>query len=374
MGSLPSPPRPTTLPSPSSSLENVLSNYVVVNVFCPREPSPGVSLPNSIELYHPSINTWTYVGSIPGLIDDQVLKGFSMVSLGNFIYIIGGQICHKEMVHVSDECADYIDQGIQVVSTVLRYSIRTNQWFICAPLGVARYDFACTVCDNKIYVAGGKSMLATARGISSAELYDPNLDTWTPMPNLHILRYKCIGVTWQGKVYIVGGFAEREDSDKTMPSIVERSSAEVYDTQAGKWDLIAGMWQLDVPPNQIVAVNDTLFSSGDCLNAWKGHIEAYDGKLWNEVDGSHKRSLSTLEDNYENWPPNDQRLYLTMAPIGTRLFFLAGYRIDGELPTTMSVVHVFDTSATSDAWRSFEPMELEGEKKLCSHCCVVQLS
>ncbi|KAK7412296.1 hypothetical protein VNO78_03749 [Psophocarpus tetragonolobus] len=367
MGSLPSPARPI-------APENVLSNHVVVAVFCPREPTPGVSLPNSIELYYPSMNTWTYVGSIPGLIDDQILKGFSIVSLGDFIYIIGGQICHKEMIHVSDECADYVDEGIKVVATVLRYNIRTNQWFNCAPLGVARYDFACTICDNKIYVAGGKSMLACARGISSAEVYDPDLDTWTPLPNLHILRYKCIGVTWQGKVYIVGGFAEREDSDKTMPSIVERSSAEVYDTQAGKWDLIAGMWQLDVPPNQIVAVNGTLFSSGDCLNAWKGHIEAYDGNLWNEVDGSHKRNLSTLEDNYENWPANDQRLYLTMAPIGTRLFFLAGYRIGGELPRTMSVVHNFDTSATRDAWTSFQPMELEGEKQLCGHCCVVQLS
>ncbi|KAJ1434775.1 Kelch-type beta propeller [Sesbania bispinosa] len=371
MGSLPSPP-------PSPSPENLLSNYVVVAVFCPREPNPNVTLPNSIELYYPSMNTWTYVGSIPGLIDDQVLKGFAMVSLGDFIYIIGGQVCHKEKVHVNDEYADFVDEGIQVVPTVLRYNVKTNQWFNCAPLRVARYDFACTVCDNKIYVAGGKSTLASARGISSAELYDPDLDTWSPLPNLHILRYKCMGVTWQGKVYIVGGFAEREDSDKTMPSIVERSSAEVYDTQAGKWDLIAGMWQLDVPPNQIVEVSGTLFSSGDCLNAWKGHIEAYDGKLWNEVDGSHKRSLSTLEDNnsYENWSLN-QRLYLTMAPIGTRLFFLAGYRIggEGELPIrTISVVHIFDTSATTDAWRSFEPMELDGEKELCSHCCVVQLS
>nr|KYP45051.1 F-box/kelch-repeat protein At1g16250 family [Cajanus cajan] len=331
MGSLPSPPRPTAPPSP----ENFHSNHVVVAVFCPREPTPGVSLPNSIELYYPSINTWTCVGPIPGLIDDQILKGFAIVSLGDFIYIIGGQICHKEMVHVSDECADYVDEGIQVVPNVLRYNIRTNQWFNCAPLGVARYDFACTVCDNKIYVAGGKSTLATAHGIASAEVYEPGLDTWSPLPNLHILRYKCIGVTWQGKVYIVGGFAEREDSNKTMASIVERR---------------------------------------DCLNAWKGHIEAYDGKLWNEVDGSHKQNLSTFENNYENCPSNDQRLYLTMAPIGTRLFFLAGYRIGGEVPRTMSVVHMFDTSATRDAWRSFEPMESEGQKELCGHCCVVQLS
>ncbi|KAJ6855816.1 hypothetical protein NC651_040441 [Populus alba x Populus x berolinensis] len=55
------------------------------------------------------------------------------------------------------------------------------------------------------------------------------------------------------------------------------------------------MWQLDVPPNQIVALEGNLFSSGDCLNAWKGHIEAYDGKLniWNVVDGSRLQTLSS---------------------------------------------------------------------------------
>jgi hypothetical protein len=39
------------------------------------------------------------------------------------------------------------------------------------------------------------------------------------------------------------------------------------------------MWQLDVPPNQIVAVANRLFSSGDCLTSWKGHVEVYDGEL-----------------------------------------------------------------------------------------------
>lgn len=36
-------------------------------------------------------------------------------------------------------------------------------------------------------------------------------------------------------------------------------------------------WQLDIPLNQIVAVDDNLFSSGeDYLNAWKGYyIEEY---------------------------------------------------------------------------------------------------
>lgn len=78
------------------------------------------------------------------------------------------------------------------------------------------------------------------------------------------------------------------------------------------------------------------------------HIEVYDGKvnIWNEVDGSQGdlNSLSSASNN-ENWRRN-QRLYLTMAPIGTRIYFLTGHRVAGELPRTMSRVHVFDTSAT----------------------------
>ncbi|CAN0912877.1 hypothetical protein LINGRAPRIM_LOCUS434 [Linum grandiflorum] len=87
---------------------------------------------------------------------------------------------------------------------------------------------------------------------------------WTSISNMSVMRYKCVGVTWKGKIYLVGGFASRV-------FIMERSSAEVYDTKTGKWEVIVGMWQLDVPPNEIVAVNKRLFSSGECLKPWKGH-------------------------------------------------------------------------------------------------------
>ncbi|KAJ6999745.1 hypothetical protein D5086_007996 [Populus alba] len=105
----------------------------------------------------------------------------------------------------------------------------------------------------------------------------------------------------------------------------------------------------------------------------------YDGKLniWNVVDGSHLQTLnspiSPSDDNNENWPPT-QRIYLTMAPIGTRLYFLAGYRKAGESSRIMSMALIFDTTATRRAWASSEPMEEEGVKELCSHCCVVRIS
>jgi len=288
-----------------------------------------------------------------------------MVSVGGSVYIIGGRLLHKQKCQVANA---NVEVGVEVVSSVLRYDVQSQQWARCAPMGIPRYDFACTVCENKIYVAGGKSSVACVRGISSAEMYDPSLGEWTPLPNMRTLRHKCVGLTWHGKILVVGGFAVIENSDRTLPFMVERSSAEAYDAEAKRWEMKSGMWQLDVPPNQIVAVNGRLFSSGDCLMLWKGHIESYDGNIWNEVDGSHLQNLTSPMNS------NGPLIYLTVAPIGTHLFFLAGYRTDGELSRTMSVVHIFDTSANRDAWRSFEPTEMEGDKVLCSHCCVVQLS
>ncbi|XWS19549.1 hypothetical protein CRYUN_Cryun31cG0025000 [Craigia yunnanensis] len=377
MRSLPSSPRPTT---PPPSLEFNPSRYRVVVAFCPKEAGPNTNIFNCIQCYNPSNNTWSHVSIIPDLLENHVLKGFVMVSLGESIYIIGGRLWNKRRPQNSSESDELVDVGVEVSPLVFRYNVQLDQWSKCAPLRISRYDFACVVCDNKIYVAGGKSNLASARGISAAEVYDPALDEWTSLPSMSTLRYKCVGVTWQGKIYVVGGFAERGDSDLNMLTFSpQRSSAEVFDMRAGRWDLVARMWQLDVPPNQIVAVDDKLFSSGDCLKPWKGHIEVYDGKLnmWDEVDGSRFQtlnpSISTVGANNENWPPME-RLYLTMAPIGTHLYFLAGYRMAGESSRTLSMVYIFDTSVTVDAWKNLEPMEEEGEKELCSHCCVVQLS
>ncbi|OWM91264.1 hypothetical protein CDL15_Pgr000208 [Punica granatum] len=302
-----------------------------------------------------------------------------MVSVRDMIFVIGGRLCRKEMVHVSDELADLVDKDVCMLSSVFSYNVRTEQWSKLACLRFPRSDFACTVCDGKIYVAGGQSSLDCARGISSAEVYDPVLDEWTPLPHMNTLRYKCVGVTCLGKIHVVGGFAERLNSGPASPFRPERSSAEVFDPQTGRWELMAKMWQLDVPPNQIVAVNGRLFSSGDCLKPWKGHIEAYDAvlNLWNEVDHSCLRTLSdAINHSNERYWQHVQELYLTMAPIRTHLYFLGGYRMVGEPPRMISMVCAFDTlaSANSNAWRSFGPMDEESEKELCSHSCVVQLS
>ncbi|CAA3004579.1 kelch 8, partial [Olea europaea subsp. europaea] len=119
------------------------------------------------------------------------------------------------------------------------------------------------------------------------------------------------------------------------PYVMTRSSVEVYDPQHDKWDFKAIMWELDVPPYQIVDVNRKLYSSGDSFKLWKGYIEAYDEKqnIWNGV--------------------NESNLHCKMP------WEASGLRLQ---------VYVFDTTANGDERRTFEPVEEERERKLCGRC------
>ncbi|KAL3596360.1 hypothetical protein D5086_007997 [Populus alba] len=121
-----------------------------------------------------------------------------------------------------DESDEFIDVGVEVLPSVLRHNACSNQ-MVCT-LGEPRYDFACGICENKIYVAGGKSSLASRRGIFLSRVYDPTLNAWSPLLGMSTLRYESVGVTWRGKIQVVGGFAMRRDSDKTVPFITQRSS------------------------------------------------------------------------------------------------------------------------------------------------------
>ncbi|KAL6591384.1 hypothetical protein ACP70R_049887 [Stipagrostis hirtigluma subsp. patula] len=348
----------------------------------------AVGSSNSLECYEPGANTWRRVGALPDVPDGHILKGFAVVALGESVYVIGGRLCRRERGAAAGE---HHDADVGVRADVLRYDVRRGEWHRCAPLLVPRFDFACAPCRGRICVAGGQCTLSGARGTAAAEVYDAENDQWSALPDMSTLRYKCVGVTWQGSFHVVGGFAESTLSagdgllapGATMPqsSALERSSAEVFHCARGTWEIIPGMWQLDVPPNQIVAVADRLFSSGDCLNSWKGHVEVYEGELniWSIMDHSALPDLSLLA----SLPASAQRLYLTMAVVDTQLYFLAGYQVpSGDGFRTVSLVHSFDTNATPGlvpAWSSFQPkMDQEdvedGSKELFSQCCSVQIS
>lgn len=193
-----------------------------------------------------------------------------------------------------------------------------------SPMRFPRSDFVCTLCDDRIYVAGGQSSLACAP--ARRHLSGPR----------GAQRSGC----FRHSDRQVGAHGE---------DVAARCSAE---------------------PDR---------GRGREAMTWKGHIEAYDAELnmWNEVDSSGLRTMPyPISPSDERHRPEVQELCLTMAPIRTRLYFLGGYKMARECSSsrTLSVVRAFDTLASGnhEAWRSFEPTDEEGEKELCSPtllCC-----
>ena len=175
------------LPSPPFIPEDPFTNYLIYTSFCSNDLLATSNMFNWIEYYDPSNNSWHRVSRIPELLENHVRKGFSMASIGDSIYIIGGRLCHKAPGH---DTYAIVEDDLEVLSSVIRYDVRNGLWSKCAPLGIPRFDFACTVCDNKIYVAGGQCTLGIARGTLSAEIYDLALDQWEPLPNMSLLKYK----------------------------------------------------------------------------------------------------------------------------------------------------------------------------------------
>ncbi|KAH0653645.1 hypothetical protein KY290_031911 [Solanum tuberosum] len=134
---------------------------------------------NWISCYHPSTNSWHRLTTIPGLLENQVIKSFAMVSLGETIYVIGGRHYYKAFGDGPDD--NYVQEmrlgGVR--SSVLKYDTRVDTWSTCAR---------------------GQTTLDSAEGTSFAEIYDPVKDEWESLPNMSTLRYKSVAVAWQGNV------------------------------------------------------------------------------------------------------------------------------------------------------------------------------
>jgi len=99
-----------------------------------------------------------------------------------------------------------------------------NRWLRCASMNTRTYDHSATVCNGKVFVAGGYGREKVL------QCYDPQSDTWTnkrPMPNPRI----CHGMAAVGRfVYVFGGISSGY-----------LKSVDQYDTKLDKWKSVSPM-------------------------------------------------------------------------------------------------------------------------------------
>lgn len=135
--------------------------------------------------------------------------GHGLVMLDNYIYAVGG----------------YGDDGGRVAS-VERYSEKTRKWESIHPLLNVRSALGCDALRGKIYVAGGYGPGTTTNQlVSSVEMYDPQVKHWVTVAPLKTPRAHVCCVTYQGKLWAVGGYDGHQASHVV----------EIYDPDTNMW-------------------------------------------------------------------------------------------------------------------------------------------
>ncbi|XP_037423906.1 disease resistance protein RGA5-like [Triticum dicoccoides] len=134
----------------------------------------------------------------------------------------------------------------------MRYSILTNSWTgLVDEMNTPRFSFGSASVGEKAYVVGGADYSRNV--LSSAEMYDSEAHTWTPLPSMNRARYKCSGAFMDGKFYVMGGL---NSSHEVL------TCGEEYDLNRRSWRVIDNMSQglnniaMGVPPLIVVLKNE----------------------------------------------------------------------------------------------------------------------
>lgn len=121
----------------------------------------------SVECYCPIKNVWTFVGEL-----EKARSGLNLVSLGSFIYAIGGRNRSND----------------QYFPTCEKYNPSAMQWLSVSTLFSPRAWAGGAILKNKIFVIGG---FDGVNRLTSVEMYNPEDDSWEQVSNMNCARAGC---------------------------------------------------------------------------------------------------------------------------------------------------------------------------------------
>ncbi|KAM3206075.1 hypothetical protein ACQJBY_061634 [Aegilops geniculata] len=220
--------------------------------------------PPEWEAYDPSTRRWIQVPKMPPAGSRFI---WEPLAVGTQLLVFGG--CGR---------------------VALRYSILTNSWTGLADadaMNTPRYGFGSASVGEKAYVAGGED--SSYNILSSAEMYDSETHTWTPLPSMNRARYKCSGAFMDDKFYAIGGLSSSYEA---------LTCGEEYDLNRRSWSVIHNMSQglnqawLGAPP-LVAVVNNELYGADYSEN---NELKQYD-KLDNKWITLGKLPVRSSKDN-----------------------------------------------------------------------------
>lgn len=181
----------------------------------------------SVFVYDPRAARWSSGPSLP-----QPRAEGVVASIGERIFFIGGRVPTRPDADHIGEHAD--------TSRAEALDVRTGRWERIADAPSARNSAAAAVIDGRIYVAGGRRMVAQEDGrqrpvnVASLEVYDPATDRWetrAPMPQA---QGGLAAASHGGKLYVFGG-------EQFVPAARVFAEAWVYDPRTDRWSALPPM-------------------------------------------------------------------------------------------------------------------------------------
>ena len=173
---------------------------------------------NSVEIYDPSTDKWTYVASM-----NTRRHSLAATSLNGKLYAIGGLDYKNERVNSKT-----------FLNSVEMYDPSTNKWTYVASLINNICGHGTASLNGKLYVIGGYDE-EKRRRLDSVKMYDPSTDKWTNVSSMNTRRDSVAATSLNGKLYAIGGICESDRTSITNPcgsSTTTLNSVEVFDDQS----------------------------------------------------------------------------------------------------------------------------------------------
>jgi N-acetylneuraminic acid mutarotase/fibronectin type 3 domain-containing protein len=172
----------------------------------------GSTLLNTVSVFDPAANAWADIAPVPGPPRDHI----GAVTVDEKVYAIGGLTGWPGPsvadVYVYDPAAPGVG------------------WVAKQSLPAARGAMGVAAINGKIYAVGG---LSGNVAVNHAAVYDPLLNTWSPLPAMPTTRDHLTAQALDGKFYAIGG------RDTSIAAV--NAATEVFDPVSNTWSSLAPM-------------------------------------------------------------------------------------------------------------------------------------
>jgi N-acetylneuraminic acid mutarotase len=210
----------------SSQTATLLPNGQVLVVGGLEMPGCCIQGTRTAELYDPTTNTWTSTPPPPEL---QEAETATLLRNGDVL--------------VTGTFGPYDD--FQAVAGAALYDPSTNTWTTAAAPTLKRLSGTATLLpEGDVLLVGGidygENWASEYKGtLSSSEIYDPATDTWTTGASmLHSRWGQTATLMPSGEVLVAGGATETGAASTEAPGF---SSAELFDPETDSWTAAASM-------------------------------------------------------------------------------------------------------------------------------------